>query len=586
MIDLETQLARLEAAELVRRGDEIDRSYLFKHALTQDAAYSLLLLQQRRELHRHVAQTYEELYPEQLDGFAALLAQHYTQARDDAKALEYLKRAGDAAARMYANAEAEAHYTRALELARQRQPCDGPEVEYLYRRRGRELELASQFKAALASYEEMERFAREHHDRTLELAAVMAQCQIFCTPNSEFNPDRGEPMAQRALGLARELSDRPAESKIQWILLNLYRFTDRPDRARAAGEQSLQIARDLNLQEQMAYALNDLPHAYISLGEIDQWERTLEDAIHQWRAIGNLPMLADALASFALYDSQIGNYDRALAYGGEANQISESIGNLWGQSYSLSTLGSAYWARGEAERAIAILEEALRLSEPSGYLVPLVLSRVDLALVLAGLGAFERAEEMCRLARESADTHFPSLRPAVGIAQIRILSLKGDTAGAAAVDSAETDQDTDEFSSRLRLYSRFVLAFAQHDYARVIDMSSSLIEPLRRLKLRSYLSEVLYLTGCAERAAGNSNPARDLFVQAQINAEALNMRRVLWQIYAALGELEADGGNQMQARAWRAQALEIVEYIAAHAPSDLRQSFLDLPDVRSVLSHA
>ena len=115
--NLDAQLAQLESAQLVHAETEGERTYAFKHPLTQEAAYESLLLKQRREIHRRVGETYEHLHPDRLDEFAAMLARHYAEAGDDAKTLEYSIRAGDVASRVHANDEAVAHYARALSTA-------------------------------------------------------------------------------------------------------------------------------------------------------------------------------------------------------------------------------------------------------------------------------------------------------------------------------------------------------------------------------------------------------------------------------------------------------------------------------------
>ncbi len=87
-------LAQLENDDFIRRLDEQEIAYLFKHILTQESAYQSLLVKKRREVHLLVAQAYEKFYPDRLDEDAALLAQHYAHAGDDAKTLEYSIRAG------------------------------------------------------------------------------------------------------------------------------------------------------------------------------------------------------------------------------------------------------------------------------------------------------------------------------------------------------------------------------------------------------------------------------------------------------------------------------------------------------------
>ncbi|MFN2224388.1 MAG: hypothetical protein ACK2UH_17660, partial [Candidatus Promineifilaceae bacterium] len=59
----------------------------------------------------------------------------------------------------------------------------------------------------------------------------------------------------------------------------------------------------------------------------------------------------------------------------------------------------------------------------------------------------------------------------------------------------------------------------------------------------------------------------------------------LWQILAALAEVETRQGNAAAAQTARGRAREVIDYIANHAgDSGLRESFLALPEVQSVLS--
>ena len=58
-------------------------------------------------------------------------------------------------------------------------------------------------------------------------------------------------------------------------------------------------------------------------------------------------MLADNLAGAASLHVLAGEYDRALALSDEALRVSQSIGNLWNQSYSLYMIDLVYMERGE-----------------------------------------------------------------------------------------------------------------------------------------------------------------------------------------------------------------------------------------------
>jgi tetratricopeptide (TPR) repeat protein len=97
---------------------------VFRHALTEEVAYRRLPAIERRRLHSAAGRLLESFYADRLVEIYDRLAHHYVRADEPAKAVEYLRRFGDLAARRYAVAEALEAYDQALEQAR-RLP-DGP----------------------------------------------------------------------------------------------------------------------------------------------------------------------------------------------------------------------------------------------------------------------------------------------------------------------------------------------------------------------------------------------------------------------------------------------------------------------------
>ncbi len=69
--------------------------YIFKHALTQEVAYESLLKQRRREIHGRIGQAIEALYSDRLEEHYEVLARHYEQSGNSAKAIDYLILAGE-----------------------------------------------------------------------------------------------------------------------------------------------------------------------------------------------------------------------------------------------------------------------------------------------------------------------------------------------------------------------------------------------------------------------------------------------------------------------------------------------------------
>jgi len=103
-----------------------DLAYIFKHAVTQEVAYNLMLFSQRRQLHQAVAEWIEKNYAKNLEPYYILLAHHWSQAAETAgsmrnehalrKAVEYLDKAGEQAMQNYANKEVIQFSSQALEL--------------------------------------------------------------------------------------------------------------------------------------------------------------------------------------------------------------------------------------------------------------------------------------------------------------------------------------------------------------------------------------------------------------------------------------------------------------------------------------
>jgi predicted ATPase len=93
--ELQSALDRLIGAGLLsRQGAPPHTTYLFKHALLQDAAYDNLLREQRRGLHARIAETLEGQFAEVAEARPEVLARHCTEAGQIEKAASLWGRAG------------------------------------------------------------------------------------------------------------------------------------------------------------------------------------------------------------------------------------------------------------------------------------------------------------------------------------------------------------------------------------------------------------------------------------------------------------------------------------------------------------
>jgi predicted ATPase len=91
-------------------------SYLFKHALVQDAAYGTLLRGPRRTLHAHIVETLEGQFLEIAESRPELLAHHCTEAGRINEAIDYWTKAGQMSVTRSAIVEATRQVRKGLAL--------------------------------------------------------------------------------------------------------------------------------------------------------------------------------------------------------------------------------------------------------------------------------------------------------------------------------------------------------------------------------------------------------------------------------------------------------------------------------------
>jgi class 3 adenylate cyclase/predicted ATPase len=114
-VELKSALDRVIAAGLLfRQGTPPHATYLFKHALVQDAAYGTLLREPRRALHARIAETLENQFVEIAESRPEIVARHCTEAGLIEKAAALWGKAGLRSLERSALAEASEQLARAI----------------------------------------------------------------------------------------------------------------------------------------------------------------------------------------------------------------------------------------------------------------------------------------------------------------------------------------------------------------------------------------------------------------------------------------------------------------------------------------
>ena len=117
--DLDVELDKLVRAEILfQKGRPPGCTYIFKHALLEDALYNSLVKKRRQEFHGRAAAALENRFPQTVESRPELVAHHFTEAGLAEKAIGYWLQAGLRSKERSADVEAIGHLTKGLALLR------------------------------------------------------------------------------------------------------------------------------------------------------------------------------------------------------------------------------------------------------------------------------------------------------------------------------------------------------------------------------------------------------------------------------------------------------------------------------------
>jgi tetratricopeptide (TPR) repeat protein len=353
--------------------------YIFKHHLTQEAAYNGLLRRERPAFHRQVAEALERLFPGRVEEQLGLLAHHWERAEERDKALHYLQRAGEQAAAQYANAESVAYFSRALDLT--------PEEDLAERYA---LLLARERLYAMQVDREAQRedlAALQEVGEALGDDARRAEVALLQARYAHHLPDYPAAIAaaERAVRLARAADDVRTEAAgyQRWAAALLVSGDYSGSRSRL--ERAITLARAAHLRRVEAASLRSLATGLGEQGDHAGARALYEQALGIYREIGDRRQENVARLSLGAAAQNQGDYDEARVCYEQALRVFREIGDRWHEAFAHSLPGRVYHGLGEYGRARAHYEQYLRGCRQTG-------DRRGVAFALCWLGLVSHRE--------------------------------------------------------------------------------------------------------------------------------------------------------------------------------------------------
>jgi tetratricopeptide (TPR) repeat protein len=318
------------------------------------------------------------------------------------QAADYHRQAGDQARAVYANAEAAAHYSQALQ-ALERLP--GTENlllrfqlhldrEAAYKFLGRRDAQAEDLTALTALVKELDDEAQE--------AQVLLRQGMYADTSGDFPV--AIKAAQQAVRLARAAGDvqLEAEAQRQWgrAFTRQGNFQD----ARPRLEAALDLAQRHSLPVVEAASLVDLGTIAGRQGDYERASRRYEQALGLLRQTGDRQGEAAVLNNLGLVARLQEDYAGARAFHEQSVHVRREIGDWQGELRALNNLAIICRHQGDYARARLYFEQVLAFQQEIGERLYESLALNNLGMTLLNLGDYADAgacfEQSLRISRE------------------------------------------------------------------------------------------------------------------------------------------------------------------------------------------
>ena len=444
---------------------EPELAYLFKHIVTHEVTYESLPFATRARLHAQLAQ-----YLESADAPVETIAFHYGRSENKEKQIEYLRKAGDASQKNFANEAALEYYSTLLPLLK-----DDEEKIQIHLKHGEVLQLIGKFDDAESDYRAaletakddlaskagaqyalgklnrlrgdyepalewlgQAREARTKLEDTTGLAQVLIETGMMLWRKGDYAQAR-EPLNE-GLVLAREVNDKfntaLALNALGSVAYDLGNYAA----ARTSYEESLALRREMGDKAGIADSLTNLGNVANNQGDYAAARALHEESLTLMREMGDKNGIALALNNLGLVALAQGDYAAARTQHEESLAFRREMGDKWGIAISLGILGNVALALGDYAAARALYEESLALCKERDEKSLMAFALLGLGMVDLAEGKPEARENIfasLRLRQETGE-HLYQISSLIGVAGLVL--QKGDVGFAAqllgAVESA------------------------------------------------------------------------------------------------------------------------------------------------------
>ena len=373
--------------EKLIRGEDV---FSFADVVVRDVVHEEVSLLRHKKLHNTVGCALERVYATNVDEHLGELAYHFLEAGDKEKALNYFLRAGERAAKVYANGEVVSYLQSALGLLEDREG-ESRKKACVLERLGDTKKLTGEYDAGVKYWTDALLLWEKLDEKETTAALHRKMANVFWSNLGD--KERAREHHQKALKILEAEAEsvelaRLYEDMAAMICMGA---TGNLTEARSWAEKAVELAKRLNAHEVIARSYASLGEILGMSGEEEKAAECMDKALRMALDNGYLDTALWVYTDTGFLPPE--QHEKHLEYLEKGFELAKKVGDLSWMSWLGCNLAGTCIGMGNMDKAVHLLEESVALDRKGNYITHLPMSLDHLGFAYQILGEWDKSEQ-------------------------------------------------------------------------------------------------------------------------------------------------------------------------------------------------